>query len=807
MLLLAGLVWLLVVVIWFPNVRMGMGAYVGSLWILICCVVAARTRTLSWGTCLRVFAFAVPWSVVIGLVSVWLSDLVFLTYEEASSGGGDADVHGAASEAVGASVAIAGLTEEALKLLPVALIVVLAARRVRRFAVVDWLLLGMASGAAFTAVEELFRRIYLTDPDLQGGILDLCAHRPPDQRIECFGIDEFGIWPIGGGSFSGEYASYAGHHVLTALVAVAVGLAIAAWRSSSSSRVPWAVRAGAVAAPVLMFWVAVVDHMGRNAVAAGGDDTWLTSQGTTIPWVVRFTFQVTGGGEGRTALLAVLFVAAVVVDARRYSRYGFPIVGAGAFGDGPAVGTTEQRGRGDGLLAWLVTQAKHDARKVVDVTLDALQDALPQLRLHARRRSERAHLGLGSRFVAAGAQVSRVLWLDAAQGVAAHSREPGESRAQAITNGRAFWSMQRQARQLVCHVDADRLAPSRFPGLGYRLMGIATLAALLAAGLAIAPIAAAGIGPELTTGNEWSWWWLAGQLDALAGWWDGLSTTQQVFIGIGAAALLAIPFGFTGGLFAAGIGTYIVDHGTGIGDLIKDPETTLQNYAANTSPGAFALDLGELLLTFMPPAIGATYGVGAKQLAKEYLDDPAAFWPRYRALMADEGGWIRFDGFLPRPKGYPDWVAYGGKPHGRLPANFRPGWAAVRQGEKGMAYQEQITGMRRLPDGGIPEYVVRNPTDGKPVSFDGRIVRGDPPHEVFLDAKDGYAELAMNPDKPWARGMRESIVDEARRQSQALPDGAVLEWKVSDPRGADAIQEILDDEGYFNISVDYIPKG
>lgn len=78
-LLLAGLVWLLVVVIWFENVRIGLGAYVGSLWILICCVVAARTRTLSWGTCLRVFAFAVPWSVVIGLVSVWLSDLVFLT--------------------------------------------------------------------------------------------------------------------------------------------------------------------------------------------------------------------------------------------------------------------------------------------------------------------------------------------------------------------------------------------------------------------------------------------------------------------------------------------------------------------------------------------------------------------------------------------------------------------------------------------------------------------------------------------------------------------------------------------------------
>ena len=55
--------------------------------------------------------------------------------------------------------------------------------------------------------------------------------------------------------------------------------------------------------------------------------------------------------------------------------------------------------------------------------------------------------------------------------------------------------------------------------------------------------------------------------------------------------------------------------------------------------------------------------------------------------------------------------------------------------------------------------------------------------------------------------MKESILDQAKRQTQALPDGAVLEWKVSDPRGADAIQEILGDEGYLNISVDYIPKG
>src|SRR5699024_9425332 len=148
-LLVLGLVWLLVVLVWFTNARSGLAAYVGSLWTLVCCVLVARTRTLSWGTCLRTFGLAVPWSVGVGLMSRWLADLVFVTVEEGGNSG--AEVSGPASQAIGASVAIAGVTEEALKLVPVAVVAVLAARRARRFAVIDWLLLGVASGAAFMA--------------------------------------------------------------------------------------------------------------------------------------------------------------------------------------------------------------------------------------------------------------------------------------------------------------------------------------------------------------------------------------------------------------------------------------------------------------------------------------------------------------------------------------------------------------------------------------------------------------------------------------------------------------------------------
>ncbi|WP_218002292.1 restriction endonuclease fold toxin 5 domain-containing protein, partial [Janibacter corallicola] len=400
-----------------------------------------------------------------------------------------------------------------------------------------------------------------------------------------------------------------------------------------------------------------------------------------------------------------------------------------------------------------------------------------------------------------------------ADGVAAHARAPGQSRSEALRDGRAFWRLQRQARQLACHVDADGHVGSGLSlAARFRLVGAAVSVVLLALGLVVAPWLADVIGPDLTTDD--SLWWLAGQLDGLAQWWDGLSPAEQIAIGVAAGAVLAVPFGLGGGLFAAGVGTYVAEHGTGLGDLIEDPEAAVADYAASATPAGVLLDVAELGLTFIPPAAGAVPGTivrgGVKQAAREYRAvGPADFWAGRRAAMreAPEAGHLRFGDDLPRPTGYPEWVTYPKKPRGRLPADFEPGWAAVAQGEKGMAYQEQITGVGRLPDGRVPEYVVKNPDTDLPVSFDGRTLRGDPPHEVFLDAKDGYADLASNPGRPWTRGMKDGILDAAKRQTDALPEGAVLEWKVSDPRGADAIQKLLDDEKFFNIDVEYVPKG
>lgn len=82
---------------------------------------------------MRYFAACIPWSAAIGVVSALL-----------------AAGAGVPVTSAGPALAIAALTEEGLKLLPVALVALAAPRRASRFATVDWLLLGMASGTAFT---------------------------------------------------------------------------------------------------------------------------------------------------------------------------------------------------------------------------------------------------------------------------------------------------------------------------------------------------------------------------------------------------------------------------------------------------------------------------------------------------------------------------------------------------------------------------------------------------------------------------------------------------------------------------------
>jgi RsiW-degrading membrane proteinase PrsW (M82 family) len=134
---LAGL---LVVFVLYPEFRAGLRIWVWLYGLLVAWFAVARTKTVSWRLLAGLFGMAVWWSVIIAVISMWLS---------ARAGGVRGD---------GPGTVIAGMTEESLKLVPLAVLALAAPGRVRRLAVVDWLLLGLASGLGFQALEELARR-------------------------------------------------------------------------------------------------------------------------------------------------------------------------------------------------------------------------------------------------------------------------------------------------------------------------------------------------------------------------------------------------------------------------------------------------------------------------------------------------------------------------------------------------------------------------------------------------------------------------------------------------------------------------
>lgn len=135
-----------------------------------------------------------------------------------------------------------------------------------------------------------------------------------------------------------------------------------------------------------------------------------------------------------------------------------------------------------------------------------------------------------------------------------------------------------------------------------------------------------------------------------------------------------------------------------------------------------------------------------------------------------------------------------------------PGWKHINHNfdKDWMPYQEQIGGIERTPSGALPEWVQHDLDTGAPVSFDGHTYRG--PQEVFLEAKDGFRGLAFAPDNAYWMGRAESALEQVDRQLGALPQGAKLEWHVSDPYGAAALRDLFDSNGVYGVEVIYTPK-
>ena len=90
-----------------------------------------------------------------------------------------------------------------------------------------------------------------------------------------------------------------------------------------------AVLVAVLVVPALVLWSAIADHAIFNAqldlfasqTTADGTPVWLDPATTSLPWWLRAPWSWLGHGHGRQAAFLVLFVAAVLVDARRLARY------------------------------------------------------------------------------------------------------------------------------------------------------------------------------------------------------------------------------------------------------------------------------------------------------------------------------------------------------------------------------------------------------------------------------------------------------------------------------------------------------
>ncbi len=589
------LAWVLALLVVVPDLRLAVRGYVGAVWLVVAWWVLARTRTLTWAGCMRYFAGCVTWSFVVAAVCTVLALRV------ASTAGGS-----------GPTVMIASLSEEALKLVPVAVVALLAPRRARRFAAVDWLLLGWAAGTAFVAVEEAARRtaLMVTTSGMMTRFWSGGEGVPPDWV-------QLGWVPVPN-ALHGEIAAYGGHGVLTATVTGAVGVGVGVWRWSRRQGDAGGAIARAVAllAPLLALWVAIADHGGLNvqvdagALSPDGTPRWLDPAVTSVPWWVRVPWSVLGHGHGRVALVVLVAVMCTLLDAHRLRSLRAP-----------------------GLV--------HDV---------APSWAGRGWKAGGRGRAARLFEGIA-------AVVTWWVWVvvrDVTQTVAAFARQPDEPRRVAVLRGQDAAAAQRAARELAY----DTLAgtPTRSAVLRAQALAGTALGLLLVLALGVAPAAAARFGPypwDLQRYHEtYGASWLAGLIEDLGRWWHDQPMSTQLLIGLGIAALVTLSGGSLAFAFGiSGVLTWGLDKSGGIATFMRDPQRATRDYVLTATPAQVAADTLGVALTFAPANFaGATIGRSVRTTAKDVAADPAAWLATRRALLTDgsDAGVIDLDWFFGR---------------------------------------------------------------------------------------------------------------------------------------------------------------
>ena len=556
----------LVAVVVSPTVRTALGAWIGCMWLVVCWFTLARAKTVSWALTSGVFATGMPLALLIAMASLWVCSAA-----------------GVSPSSTAASIVVASLVEEVLKLTPLAVLTLVAPGRVRRFLVSDWIVLGVATGAAFEVVEEVTRRITLLNGG--GSLLDsLLCPKGGVRQVECSGATTYSLSPFSGAA--GNIFPYAGHAIITGLVTGAIGLGIALWRRARVHRGGYraALQILAPVVPLWTWWVAVVDHMGRNA---SDYVMWLQTGGEAPSWPIEVTASLTGYGHGRGVILLLMLALAWVIDSRTLWSGGY-------------VSTLESDNYGNRWGPWRW-------RVWAGVPRNAF-----------------------GRFLADGACLVSVVgiewrWAWMMLMEAAVFRQP---RLLLETPAKL-----RIAREEAARAEFDP-APEQWWKV--RLGGLcAVVAGLLV--IAMVPGLTRSMADSLGEGQPY---WLAGLLDALGTVWESLSWEQKLGLMLLAGALILLSGGTLGLAFDIGMGVATVfGAARGAAALMRDPRGTVARYLSTHTPAEIALDLATAALTTVGG--GAASAMGGQMARGAYAATREARYASY-LWRTDRTAWRHY---------------------------------------------------------------------------------------------------------------------------------------------------------------------
>ena len=568
-----------------PLARTVLGAWIGCFWIVAVCFWLARGKTVSWGMASSVFALSMPWAGAVGWLSFQVAAAARVPVSQTAS-----------------QVVIAGVVEELAKLAPICLVTVIAPGRVRRLLIQDWLVLGVACGAGFMAVEEVARRLTYVlgnTPGLQ--LSKAVCPEDPEGIIECIHAHTFSLWPFAD-AFPGP-VTYAGHAIVTGLVAVSIGLARHLWWRARHHHPAFgvALRCMALGLPLGVLWVAIVDHMATNSTTASTN--WFTGErvvkawGATkgeAPWpIVGTTSSMAGSGQGRGWLLLVMLVVAILLDARVMRLGGYARTLAGP-GGGPG---TPQGPPGGVAGRW---------------GADVVEAAAA-----ASAKAHRLRLALAQ---------------------AATSRRP-----------RLFlqaWAEHRIARDLAARRALDA-GPHRW----------ATSALAAAAALAGAWIIYTVVPPLVTELNQrlngLPTFWFAGILDMLAAVWESMSPTEKAALVLFGAAVVFLSGGTLGMAVNVGLGiATALDAARPASQLVRDPWGATGHYLDTHNDLEIAADAGLAAMAIIPGGKalrGAGYAAEEASAAGRYAKDiPELFRQREPVLQAKRASRKRLNDAIPK---------------------------------------------------------------------------------------------------------------------------------------------------------------